>query len=595
LSERPPLLVADGVTVRLTSAVPIVEDATVHLAEGEILGVVGESGSGKTTLALALLGFVRPGARITSGQIMIDGQALHGRTEQELRELRGRLISYVPQDPATALNPARRVGRQILDRISHRPKSERPQLVRRALERAQLPSDEGFVKRFPHQLSGGQQQRVLIAMALVGEPSVIVLDEPTTGLDVVTQARLLNEIRRLRDELGSTLVYVSHDISAVASVADSISVMYAGRIVEQGPIDQVLRRPVHPYTVGLLQSVPDHTATARLQGLSGIAVGIGDWPAGCPFAPRCHQKVAVCEQRMPMFEESSPGHKVRCFEWRSTPRPHRTPVLETRLHAEGSAVLAVEALRAIHRTPAEDVIAADGVSFDVHAGECVALVGESGSGKTTIARCLAGLHPPIGGTIRLHGQLLAGLAGQRDRQARRQLQIVFQNPYDSLNPRHRVKDAVGRVAVLLGGLSGNEAQDAVIAALAQVRLSPRVADRFPGELSGGERQRVAIARALVARPELLICDEITSSLDVSVQAAVLDLLDDLRSDLGLAILLITHDLGVVSSAANRVLVLEQGVICEAGPVRTVLAEPEHAYTRKLVAAAPHLDLELDVV
>ena len=584
------LLAVDDLAVSLTSGVPIVTEVELRLQRGQILGVVGESGSGKSTLALALLGFVRPGAVITSGEIAIDGTRLDGRSEKDLREMRGHLVSYVPQDPATSLNPARRIGQQILDRIPHSGKSERGALVRRSLDRAQLPSDDGFLRRFPHQLSGGQQQRVLIAMAIVGEPPLIILDEPTTGLDVITQARLLEEIVRLRDDLHLTLVYVSHDIAAVATVADDIAVMYAGRVVEQGPAERVLRRPAHPYTVGLTESVPDHTAPLKLQGLPGLAVGIGEWPAGCPFAPRCQQATALCNDKMPGREESSVGHTVRCFEWRATPALKRTPSGTQYASDDREAVLSIEGLRAVHRGRGEEVVAAADISFEVLSGECVALVGESGSGKTTIARCLAGLHRPSAGLIRLHGTPLALLARDRERAARQQLQIVFQNPYDSLNPRHRVKDAIGRVASTLGGLSGREADTAVLTALDQVRLPGRVLERFPGELSGGERQRIAIARALVARPTVLICDEITSSLDVSVQGAVLDVLGDLRHQLGLAMLFITHDLGLVASAADRVLVLNGGHLCEAGPVATVLSHPVDDYTRTLVQAAPRLDV-----
>jgi peptide/nickel transport system ATP-binding protein len=593
MSGTAPLLVVDGLTVTLSSGIPIVEDLSLDLGHGEIQGVVGESGSGKSTLALALLGFTRPGARIAAGEVTIAGNSLQGRSEQDLRRLRGQLVSYVPQDPAASLNPGRRIGDQIEDRIRYSPKADRQHLMARALERAQLVTDEGLLDRYPHQLSGGQQQRVLIAMAVVGEPRLIVLDEPTTGLDVVTQARFLREILRLRDELGAALVYVTHDIAAVATVADLIAVMYAGRIVERGPAKRVLQEPTHPYTVGLVESVPDHTAHLRLNGLPGVALGVGEWPVGCPFAPRCPQVTSRCEEQMPATEECAPRHTVRCFEWRHTPRLKRgSSQVERHIGSEGG-VLTVDGLRATYRGRDEEVIAAAGVSFGVARGECVALVGESGSGKTTIARCLAGLHAPTEGTITLHGSQLPEFARDRTRDARRQLQIVFQNPYESLNPRHTVGFAIGRAAVVLGGRSRREATVDALVALERVRLPRRLAERFPGELSGGERQRVAIARALVANPDIVICDEVTSSLDVSVQGAVLALLDELRVELGLAMLFITHDLGVVASIADRILVLNHGKICESGPVRTVLAHPADEYTRNLVAAAPHLEFPLD--
>lgn len=592
MSERPPLLAVEHLTVSLTSQVPIIEDVNLRLGPGEILGLVGESGSGKSTLALALLGFARPGASIAGGEVAIAGEPMLRRSERELRRLRGRLVSYVPQDPASSLNPSRRLGAQVVDRILDRPADDRDRLVRRALERAQLPASDQFLRRFPHQSSGGQQQRALIAMAIVGESSLVVLDEPTTGLDVVTQAGLLQEILDLRESLGISLVYVSHDIAAVATVADVIAVMYAGRIVEQGRTQDILHRPVHPYTLGLMKSVPDHTRPTRIKGLPGVAVGVGEWPDGCAYAPRCPQAAPECRRGVPRPEEVSAAHVVRCIHWRGTPALKRAPG-SPRLStvAPAGAVVDIESLRATHRGRHEEVVAADDISFSIVAGECVALVGESGSGKTTIARCIAGLHPPAAGTIRLHGKVLAARARQRSLESRRRVQFIFQNPYESLNPRHRVMATISDAAMILRGLSRHEAENETAQVLEQVRLPVRVAERFPGELSGGERQRVAIARALAARPDVVICDEITSALDVSVQAAVLELLDNLRAELGLSILLITHDIGVVASAASRVIVLNHGKICESGAIGDVLASPSHDYTKLLLASAPRLELE----
>ena len=428
----------------------------------------------------------------------------------------------------------------------------------------------------------------MIAIALVCEPPLVVLDEPTTGLDVVTQARVLEEVARLRSERGLAMVYVSHDLAVVAQVADRIAVMYAGRIVEEGPAAAVLSEPRHPYTRGLIASIPDHVTPRRLRGMPGIAAGVGEHPAGCAFAPRCPQNVDRCEAELPPLEEIGDARSVRCFEWRRTPALELAERASPRPAGTAEPLLAVEGLRAEHGGRFAAVVAADDVSFEVAAGECVALVGESGSGKTTIARCIAGLHPPAAGRILLDGAVLAGMAKRRERDERRRIQIVFQNPYDSLNPRHRVSDAVARPARVLRELSQEQAMREVAALLERVRLPARVARRFPGELSGGERQRVAIARALAAHPDLLVCDELTSALDVSVQAAVLELLAELRADLGLSLLFISHDLGVVASVADRVLVLDRGVICEQGPVEQLLQRPEHPYTRQLIEAAPRL-------
>jgi peptide/nickel transport system ATP-binding protein len=582
-----PALAVDNLRIELLSGEPVVEDVSFRVGHGEVLGLVGESGSGKTTTALALLGYARPGIRIAAGTIEVAGTRLSGLSETAVRRYRGRLISYVPQDPAAALNPSVRVGDQVGKMVGRSAETE--QRVGEALELVQLPSSSDFRRRFPHQLSGGQQQRIAIAAALVCRPSVVLMDEPTTGLDVVTQANLLAQVRRLQRELGFAIVYVSHDLAVVATIADRIVVMYAGRVVEDGPAPQILSEPHHPYSLGLLSSVPDPCEPRQLRSIPGIAVGIGDRPPGCAFAPRCTQRVAACEESVPPLARTAGARFVRCIEW------HRTPalVLESRspssvTRAAPTALLAVSELRAEHRGRGSTVVAAAQVSFGITGGECLALVGESGSGKTTIARCVAGLHAPAGGRILLEGKPLAPLAGNRTREDRRRIQIVFQNPYDSLNPRHRIADSIARPARVLRGLRRKEAETAVAELLERVRLPARLAERFPAELSGGERQRVAIARALAASPDLVVCDEITSALDVSVQAAVLELLAELRAELGLALLLITHDLGVVASVADRVVVLENGLVCEQGAVLPLLSHPEHEYTQRLVAAAPTL-------
>ena len=584
-----PILRVEGLRVELESGEPVVEDVSLGLRRGEVLGLVGESGSGKTTTALALLGFARRGTRLHAGAVEVDGQALVGRDERIVRALRGRVVSYVAQDPGVALNPSLRVEDLIGDVLRAHGDARAEEVVVAALGSVHLPADRGFRRRYPHQLSGGQQQRVAIATALACEPKVVVLDEPTTGLDVVTQARILEEIDRLRRERQVAVVYVSHDLAVVASLADRIAVMYAGRIVEEGPAATLLARPRHPYTRGLLASVPDLGQPRAIQSIPGVAVGVGERPEGCAFAPRCLQRSDErALHEMPLLAEVGEGHRVRCFEWARTP-PLAVPKLATPPAVErDTPLLLVEGLRAEHGGRLDTVVAARDVSFAVAVGECLALVGESGSGKTTIARCVAGLHPPAAGRVLLDGVPLPARAARRSREARRRIQIVFQNPNDSLNPRHRVGDAIARPAQVLRDLSGRDARAEVARLLERVRMPARLADRYPGELSGGERQRVAIARALAAEPDLIVCDEVTSALDVSVQAAVLELLAELRAELRLALLFITHDLGVVASVADRMLVLENGVVCDGGPVGTLLREPEHEYTRRLVAAAPRL-------
>jgi peptide/nickel transport system ATP-binding protein len=584
-----PILAIRDLRLELTTGEPIVEDVTLEVAPGEIVGLVGESGSGKTTTALALLGYARPGVRIGQGEILVAGETVSGRDERGARRLRGRLVSYVPQDPGNALNPALRIRSAIQHMLDEHAAAREVGSVESALANVHLPSTPAFVRRYPHQLSGGQQQRVTIAMALVCEPPLVVLDEPTTGLDVVTQARILEEIERLRRERGLAMVYVSHDLAVVAQIADRIAVLYAGRVVEQGPSATILTDPKHPYTRGLVASIPDHVSPRRLRGMPGVAVGVGERPRGCAFAPRCPQKVSRCEEEMPLLEEIGGGRLVRCFEWRRTPALELVEPIEVRVGSDVTTpLLEVETLRAVHGRGLDEVVAADEVSFALVRGECVALVGESGSGKTTIARCVAGLHAPAAGKILLDGEPLAAKAKDRPKAARRRMQIVFQNPYDSLNPRHRVGDAIARPARVLRDLSAEEAASEVAVLLERVRLPARLGRRFPGELSGGERQRVAIARALAAKPDLLVCDEVTSALDVSVQAALLEVLAELRAELGLALLFITHDLGVVASVADRVLVLDRGIVCEQGTVGSLLASPSHPYTQRLIEAAPRL-------
>ena len=585
-----PLVSVERLHVQTASGAPIVEDVSFSLGAGEALGIVGESGSGKTTTLLAMLGYSQPGTTISDGKVRIGGVTMTPAKPRAQRKLRGKVVSYVPQNPAGSLNPSMRVGNAILDMIrAHHDDDTAAPPVADALDRVGLSGTAEFQKRFPHQLSGGQQQRVCIAVALVCEPPVIVLDEPATGLDVITQARLLDELVRLRTEVGVSMVYVTHDLAVVASFADRIAVMYAGRIVEYGPTGEILRSPRHPYTRGLLNSIPDHASPRRLVPIPGIAVGTGNRPPGCAFAPRCPLHIQACDASMPTLRAVGAFHASRCLRPEDVTNPAQSPPASRHESLlSPSPLLSVRRLRAEHKGRGEVVVAAKDVSFTVHRGECVALVGESGSGKTTIARTIAGLHPIGDGQILLDDESLPPETRRRSRSQRQRIQIVFQDPSDALNPRHTVRSAIARPAQLLRGLSHQDADAEADRLLGLVRLPQTLGERYPTELSGGERQRVGIARALAATPEVMICDEITSALDVSVQAAVLSLISDLRESLGLSILLITHDLGVVSSIADRVLVLEKGVIVEYGDTAVVLTSPQHPYTKSLLAAAPSL-------
>jgi peptide/nickel transport system ATP-binding protein len=580
-------LTVSHLRAQLAGGGTVVEDFTLELHTGEIVGLVGESGSGKTTSALALLGYTKRGVVLAAGEVRVGDVRLVEAGVS--RGMRGRLISYVPQDPGPALNPSLRVGDAIDEVVrAHRRRGARPTTALEMLRVVGLPATVEFCRRFPHQLSGGQQQRVCIALALACEPSVLVLDEPTTGLDVVTQARILRELERLRDDHDLAMVYVTHDLAVVSRIADRIIVMYAGRVVEHGPAWAILRDPKHPYTRGLLASTPDHIRPPVLEPMPGVAPGVRERPSGCTFAPRCPQRVPACEEAEPSLEPASGDRLVRCIRWRDTPELHAELLaLEARPHADDATIptLTVEGLWAHHHSRRGTVTAARDVTFAVAQGRCLALVGESGSGKTTIARVIAGLHPASAGEIRLRGQ---ALGPQRSRDDYRRIQLVFQNPAEALNPRHSIGYQIARPAKLLRRLSKSQVREETEALLELVRLPLGTVRRYPAELSGGERQRVGIARALAAHPDVLICDEITSALDVSVQAAIIDLLRDLQARLNLTIVFITHDLGLVAAVADNVVVLSKGSVCEFGATAEMLYAPRHDYTKQLLASAPSI-------
>jgi peptide/nickel transport system ATP-binding protein len=588
-----PVLAVEAVRVETDRGVEIVDDVSFDVRPGELLAVVGESGCGKTTAAMALLGHARAGTRIARGSVWLDGTDVLTLSGAELREMRGKRASYVAQDPGTSLNPRHRVGDQIAEimRVHGVPRDQAASATRELLAQVQLPTERDFMRRFPFELSGGQQQRVMIAAALAMRPSVIVLDEPTTGLDVTTQRRILDVLSELREQLATAFVYVTHDLAVVDTIADRVLVMYAGRVVESGARREVLHRPAHPYTARLLDSVPRLAARRAIVGIAGTTPAPGERPPGCSFAPRCPLRIDRCTAELPPLEALGSGHGVRC--WRSAEVAAMTRAadgaLESPARASDQPVLGVEGLVASYGARRGRTEILHGVALSVSRGECVALVGESGSGKSTLGRCIAGLHSPDSGSIELDGRPLAPATAGRAREDLQRLQIIFQNPNRSLNPSERIGDALGRPLRQFHGLKGKAARRRAAELLERVRLPHAALDRFPRELSGGEKQRVAIARGLAAEPVLMICDEITSALDVSIQAAIVTLLDELRND-GLALLFITHNLALVNSIADRVLVLQAGEIRESGPTANVIGRPEHEYTRQLLAAAPELSV-----
>ncbi len=590
-AERVGGLVVEDLSVMLTGKdIDVVDDIDLVLKPGEVVGLVGESGSGKTTVGTSLLNYSRAGAHIGSGRVLLEGRDVLGMPWQEVRKVRGEEIAYVPQDPASALNPAIRIGRQIVELLELRSigtKESRLQGARDGLAEVGLPNDDEFLSRYPHQLSGGQVQRVALAMAFLPKPKVLVLDEPTTGLDVTTQAMVLETMAELCRAHGVSALYVTHDLAVVANIADRVAVMYAGQIVELGPRDAMFKAPSHPYTRALLDSIPHLSQARALTGIPGRTPAPGARPSGCRFNDRCAYAVDACRQDVPELREIAPDHQVRCIrvEEIGTWDISRGKVPDADPDRKREIILAIEGLNIFYgRTQ----VVYD-VTFDLAKAEVIALVGESGSGKTTISRSVGGLHKEWTGTITFDGQPLAHSARQRSAESRKRLQYIFQNPYLSLNPRLTIEQIVKRPMELFGIASGKEATERVVELLDQVALGPRMLKYQASRLSGGERQRVAIARALAAEPDVLICDEITSALDVSVQGSIVALLEGLRKQRGISMLFVTHNLALVRSIGSGVQILKAGRVVESGSVVTVMETPREEYTRNLLSKSPRID------
>jgi peptide/nickel transport system ATP-binding protein len=577
---------------------PVVADVSFTLRPGQVLGLVGESGSGKTAIAHALLGHARRGLRIAAGSVRLHGTDLLTLEPRRLRAVRGAAVAYVPQDPGSAFDATLRIGAQLAEALRIHgvtAKAERRARIAEALADVQL-DPARVLRRYPHQMSGGQLQRVAIAMAFLLHPSVIVLDEPTTGLDVTTQRHVITLVARLAGEHGSAVVYVSHDLAVVSGLATRVAVLYAGQLMELGPTAAVFAAPVHPYSRALIAAIP------QLGGAAGAATGIPGSPprpgsrgAGCAFSPRCGFATAACTATVIPLAVVKAGtqHAARCLRatdsgWPGTAQGERSGLVTLRQSPNEPSLLSrdpilhIDGLRASHN--GHPVL--DDVTFTIDHGASAALVGSSGSGKTTLARCIVGLHTGWTGSISFSGtRLVPGVAG-RTAETLRDIQYVFQNPYNSLNPRRTLGSSIEMPLRRFTSLDAGVRRARVRDLLAEVALDPAMADRYPGELSGGERQRAAIARALAAMPRLLVCDEVTSALDVSVQATIVRLLRALQRDRGLSLLFITHNLALVQEVAANVVVLDRGRIVEQGPADRVLVEPATDYTRRLLADAP---------
>ncbi len=633
-------LAVSGLTVDYRSAggdVRVLRDVGFDLRPGRVLGLVGESGSGKSTAALAAIGWTDATLRRVAGRSLLAGADLCALGPAELRRRWGRRIGYVPQEIGGALHPTFRIRAQFRETLRINAGLGRRAADERAvalLASVRIPEPALALRRYPHEFSGGQLQRIALALALAPKPAVLVLDEPTTGLDVNSQQLVAAVLRQLVDARAVAVLFISHDLALLAEAADDIAVMYAGEIVEQGPIADVVARPRHPYTRALLNAVPSPLAAVVTEGIPGVPPGrVVD--GQCGFAARCDHAIEVCLAGVPSLdrvptldepplagrvpsagrpaanpadrvpgdrlpEDRLPGDRVardrvpgvrlvRCvrgheLELAATPERRRVDPATGR-----DALLDVVDLTCGYRTHAGLRTAVSEASLRVLAGSVTALVGESGSGKSTLGRAVAGLLEPLAGEIRLAGDPLPSAPRRRTQAQRHQIQLIFQNPGTALNPRRRVGDHLRHVAARF--VPGDRAARRAVLAetLDAVQLDPAVLDRYPGQLSGGQRQRVAIAAAFVARPRLVVCDEITSGQDVSVQAAILATLADLRHRFGTSVLFISHDLGVVRSIADHLYVMRHGRIVESGPSEAVFRSPRHDYTRLLLTAVPAVD------
>ncbi len=581
-----------------------VDGISFAISKGETFALLGESGCGKSATAQGIMRLLPAAGRITGGSVKLEGAELLTLAEADMRQVRGARIAMIFQEPATSLNPVLTVGVQIgevLDLHCGLRGDPAHQRMLELLRQVGIADPERRLDEYPFQFSGGMKQRVMIAIALAGEPDLLIADEPTTALDVTVQAQILDLLVQLQRERGMGMLLITHDLGVVARMAHRIGVMYAGELVEVASREEFFSRPQHPYTQALFAALPEVSRRGMaLTTIPGQVPSLAAMPAGCRFADRCKHVMPVCHEISPDWRGVAASHTLRCH-WSGSALVHAdTPRLGLGdLMPEMAPFLSVADLkvhfpirRGILQRTVGHVRAVDGVSLAISAGRTLALVGESGCGKTTVGKALLQLVKPTAGSVRLGGSELVGMQGKRLRAARRHMQMVFQDPFASLNPRLRVGEIIAEGMSALGLESDGAARGRAVAALLkQVGLPDEAAGRYPHEFSGGQRQRIAIARALAVQPELLICDEPTSALDVSVQAQILNLLKKLQEELGVAYLFITHNFAVVEYLANDVAVMYLGRIVERGSAEEVLRSPRHPYTQALLSAVPVPRLE----
>jgi peptide/nickel transport system ATP-binding protein len=575
----------------------VLRELSLRVERGESYGLVGESGCGKSTAALAAVRYLPRNGRVRTGTVLVDGRNVWTLGQRELRQFRANAVSMVYQNPGTALNPSLRVGRQLAEVFTVRG-ANRDEARMRSLEMlrtVQIADPDSVLGRYPHHLSGGMQQRVVIAMALAKDPALLILDEPTTGLDATVEAEVLDLVARLQAEFQTSVLFISHNLGVIAKMCSRVGVLYAGRLVEEGPVETVLQDPRHPYTVGLLRCIPrggvrkDH---GRLDTIPGFLPSLGAELTGCVFADRCALADDRCRTEEPPLIQVSEGHASRCWYHDRAPSLPRQEARDINLPCvdrDGDPLVRFDDLGKIFKQQGQEIHALVGASSTVWPGETLGLVGESGSGKTTLGRALLGIVEPTTGTVELDGRVLAPSFAKRHRQDLRALQIVFQNPDSALNRRHAVRRILLRSLRKLAGVSGAEAERRLADLANRVRVTERTLSQKPVQLSGGLKQRVAIARAFTGDPKLVVCDEPTSALDVSVQAAILNLLVELQAEKRVSYLFISHDLGVVRYISDRIAVLYLGRLQELGPAEAVFAGPHHPYTEALLSAVPTID------
>lgn len=589
-----------------------VRDISLKIAPSELYGLVGESGSGKSTLALAIARYLASNGRIKSGSVLLAGHDLSGYSKAEMRKIWGAKISMVHQDPIGATNPSITIGEQIAEMAREHLKMSKREAKEKALEmlrKVRMPDPESVAKRYAHQLSGGMLQRVLIAIALVTNPQLLIMDEPTTALDVTTEAVILDLISDLLKESNSAILYITHNLGVVARVCHRIGVMYAGEIMEEGDVRQVLKDKLHPYTRGLLGSIP-RVDSSKYQGpltaIPGYIPRPDELPKGCIFAPRCYMASKECSLERPALTEAKPGHLTACrFPEAAAAEPkaaEKHTVFEPAAMKDSTLVLdaqnimksfgAPRSFSSLKNRQRSYIRAVDDVTLRVYAGLTVGVVGESGCGKTTFARCVAGLEQADAGELTLDGEKISYSADKRPSAMLKKIQMVFQNPTASLNPHHTIGQSIGRPLARLKNLSGDNIRKEAQRLLRAVNLPEHYLDRLPHELSGGEKQRVALARALAAEPELVICDEPISALDVSVQASLINLMVELQQSQGLSYLFITHDLAAVRHISDWISVVYLGRVWEEGLTDDVFMPPYHPYTEALLSAIPIPDPDI---